>query len=85
VNLEEAFRHIHPNSANLFHRRSLFGEIGNELNLAHAMPSGAVHPITPINIESPLGTFNIVAAVYPSPFPRRNPWTGSSSSPSAVK
>src|ERR1700688_4910724 len=49
VNLEEAFRRIHPNSANLFHRRSPFGEICKELTLAHAMPSGAVHPITPIN------------------------------------
>jgi hypothetical protein len=53
VNLEEAFRRIHPNSANLFHRRSPFGEICNELTLAHAMPSGAVHPITPINSETP--------------------------------
>src|ERR1700730_1921030 len=49
VNLEEAFRRIHLNSANLSHRRSPFGEICNELTLAHAMPSGAVHPITPIN------------------------------------
>src|ERR1700693_1317993 len=51
VNLEEAFRRIHPNSANLFHRRSPSSEICNELTLAHAMPSGAVHPITPINID----------------------------------
>src|ERR1700688_2332842 len=49
VKLEEAFRRIHPNSANLFHRRSPSSEICNKLTLAHAMPSGAVHPITPIN------------------------------------
>src|ERR1700730_11033434 len=47
VKLEEAFRRIHPNSANLFHRRSPSSEICNELTLAHSMPSGAVHPITP--------------------------------------
>src|ERR1700731_1357689 len=52
VNLDEAFRRIHPNSADLFHRRSPFGGICNELTLAHAMPSGAVHPITPINRQS---------------------------------
>src|ERR1700721_1162221 len=45
VNLEEALRRIHPNSANLVHRRSPFGEICNELTLAHAMPSGG--PSTP--------------------------------------
>src|ERR1700721_2621624 len=39
VKLEEAFRRIHPNSANLFHRRSPFSEICNDLILAHAMPS----------------------------------------------
>src|ERR1700757_2127389 len=50
VKLEEAFRRIHPNSANLFHRRSPSSEICNELTLAHAMPSGGVHPIRPINI-----------------------------------
>src|SRR3984893_18344322 len=49
VKLEEALRRIHPNSANLFHRRSPSSEICNELTLAHAMPSGAVHPITPTN------------------------------------
>src|ERR1700722_19202993 len=49
VKLEETLRRIHPNSANLFHRRSPFGEICNDLILAHAMPSGAVHPNTPIN------------------------------------
>src|SRR3984885_4254808 len=51
VKLEEAFRRIHPNSANLFHRRSPFSEICNDLILAHAMPSGAVHPNRPINTE----------------------------------
>src|ERR1700739_1051884 len=55
VKLEEAFRRIHPNSANLFHRRSPSSEICNELTLAHAMPSGAVHPIRPINSEGNKG------------------------------
>jgi hypothetical protein len=49
VKLEEALRRIHPNSANLFHRRSPFSEICNDLILAHAMPSAAVHPNRPIN------------------------------------
>src|ERR1700719_1108509 len=52
VKLEEAFRRIHPNSANLFHRRSPFSEICNDLILAHAMPSGAVHPNRPINTQA---------------------------------
>src|ERR1700726_3826494 len=52
VKLEEALRRIHPNSANLFHRRSPFSEICNDLILAHAMPSGAVHPNTPINNQA---------------------------------
>src|SRR5664279_3392777 len=50
--LEETLRRIHPNSANLFHRRSPFNEICNDLILAHAMPSGAVHPNTPFNNRS---------------------------------
>jgi hypothetical protein len=55
VKLEEALRRIHPNSANLFHRRSPFSEICNDLILAHAMPSRAVHPNRPINIERTTG------------------------------
>src|SRR4051812_25726617 len=43
VKLENVFRRIHPNSANLFHGRSPLSEISNDLSLAHSMPSGAVH------------------------------------------
>src|SRR3954451_19911522 len=43
VKLEDVFRRIHPNSANLLHGRSPLSEISNDLSLAHSMPSGAVH------------------------------------------
>src|SRR6266851_433527 len=43
VKLENAFRRIHPNSANLVHGRSPLSEISNDLILARSMPSGAVH------------------------------------------
>ena len=52
VKLEEMFRCIHSNSANLFHGRSPLIEICNDLILAQPMPSGAVHPNTPIYIQS---------------------------------
>src|SRR5215211_5654669 len=43
VKLENVFRRIHPNSANLLHGRSPLSEISNDLILARLMPSGAVH------------------------------------------
>src|SRR4051812_17811145 len=43
VKLENVFRRIHPNSANLLHGRSPLSEISNDLSLARSMPSGAVH------------------------------------------
>src|SRR5271165_5026661 len=43
VKLENVFRRIHTNSANLFHGRSPLSEIYNDLILARLMPSGAVH------------------------------------------
>ncbi len=57
VKSEDALRRIHPNSANLFHRRSPFSEICNDLILAHAMPSGAVHPNRPINMLQNFSTW----------------------------
>src|SRR5258708_29894786 len=65
VKLEETFRRIHPNSVNLFHRRSPSSEICNELTLAHAMPSGAVHPITPIHSMRSRATVLLPPATYP--------------------
>src|SRR5512144_2781968 len=44
VKLENVFRRIHSNAANLVHGRSPLSEICNDLILAHTMPSGAVHP-----------------------------------------
>ena len=43
VKLENVFRRVHPNSANLFHGRFPLSEICNDLVLARSMPSGAVH------------------------------------------
>src|SRR6266446_5963622 len=43
VELENVFRRIHTNSANLFHGRSPLSEIYSDLILARLMPSGAVH------------------------------------------
>src|SRR5208282_1961174 len=43
MKLEEMFRRVHPNSANLFHGRSPLSEICNDLILAQTMPLGAVH------------------------------------------
>src|SRR5271167_5175934 len=43
VKLENVFRRIHTNSANLVHGRSPLSEIYNDLILARLMPSGAVH------------------------------------------
>src|ERR1700756_3519505 len=64
VKLEEPLRRIHPNSANLFHRRSPFSEICNDLILAHAMPSGAVHPNTPINSQPRASEAEELAETY---------------------
>ena len=47
VKLEEMFRRVHPNSANLFHGPSPLSEICNDLILAQSMPLGAVHTNTP--------------------------------------
>src|SRR4051812_15743466 len=46
VKLENVFRRIHANSANLFHGRSPLSEICNDLTLARSVPSGAVHTNT---------------------------------------
>src|SRR6202043_2741200 len=43
VELENVFRRIHTNSANLFHGRPPLSEIYSDLILARLMPSGAVH------------------------------------------
>jgi hypothetical protein len=43
VKLENVFRRIHTNSANLFHGRPPLSEIYSDLILAPLMPSGAVH------------------------------------------
>jgi hypothetical protein len=43
VNLENVFRRIHANSANLFHGWPPLSEIYSDLILARLMPSGAVH------------------------------------------
>jgi hypothetical protein len=43
VKLENVFRRIHPNSANLFHGRPPLSEIYSDLILARLMPLGAVH------------------------------------------
>src|ERR1700739_2374559 len=49
VKLEEAFRRIHPNSANLFHRRSPSSEICNELTLATRDAVGGRPPHQAVN------------------------------------
>src|SRR5580704_357480 len=46
MKLEQMFRRVQANSANLFHGRSPLFEICNDLILAQSMPSGAVHPNT---------------------------------------
>jgi len=43
VKLENVFRRIHTNSANLFHGRPPLSEINSDLILAPLVPSGAVH------------------------------------------
>jgi hypothetical protein len=43
VNLENVFRRIHPNSANMSHGRPPLSEIYNDLILARLMPSEVVH------------------------------------------
>src|SRR5712691_3358513 len=43
VKLENVFRRIHPNSANLFHGRPPLSEIYSDLILARLMPLEAVH------------------------------------------
>src|SRR5712691_2012312 len=43
VKLENVFRRIHTNSANLFHGRPPLSEIYSDLILARLMPLGAVH------------------------------------------
>src|SRR5215208_3802279 len=43
MKLENVFRRIHPNSANLLHGRSPLSEISNDLSLSRSMTSGAVH------------------------------------------
>src|SRR5580704_8134628 len=43
VKLENVFRRIHANSANLVHGRPPLSEIYSDLILARLMPSGAVH------------------------------------------
>src|ERR1700760_3300226 len=43
VELENVFRCIHANSANLFHGRPPLSEIFTDLILAPLMPSGVVH------------------------------------------
>src|SRR6266699_4646403 len=43
VKLENVFRRIHTNSANLFHGRPPLSEIYSDLILARLMPSWAVH------------------------------------------
>src|ERR1700757_2448068 len=43
VKLENVFRRIHANSANLFHGRPPLSEIFSDLILARLMPSGVVH------------------------------------------
>src|ERR1700682_3370335 len=47
VKLENVFRRIHANSANLFHGRPPLSEIYSDLILARLMPSGAVHTNRP--------------------------------------
>src|SRR5438128_11634255 len=43
VKLENVFRRIHTNSANLFHGRPPLSEIYSDLILARLMPLGTVH------------------------------------------
>src|ERR1700761_5409333 len=43
VKLENVFRRIHANSANLVHGRPPLSEIFSDLILARLMPSGVVH------------------------------------------
>jgi len=45
VKLKNMLRRIHSNSDDLVHERSPLSEISNDLILAQAMPSGAVHTI----------------------------------------
>ena len=56
VKLENVFRRIHTNSANLFHGRPPLSEIYSDLILARLMPSGAVHT----NRRSVMRSFLIV-------------------------
>jgi hypothetical protein len=65
VKLENVFRRIHTNSANLFHGRPPLSEIYSDLILARLMPSGAVHTNrirllrqTPISIKGILLTID---------------------------
>src|SRR5271166_794480 len=55
VKLENVFRRIHTNSANLFHGRPPLSEIYSDLILARLMPSGAVHtnrnPLTQLELS----------------------------------
>src|SRR5580704_5187974 len=71
MKLEKMFRRVHANSANLFHGRSPLFEICNDLILAQSMPSGAVHPNTPL-LKFKLGRYP-PSVVSPDPFRRPAP------------
>jgi hypothetical protein len=63
VNLENVFRRIDANSANLFHGRPPLSEIYSDLILARLMPSGAVHT----NRIYLIGLFERAGALAPAP------------------
>jgi hypothetical protein len=63
VNLENVFRRIDANSANLFHGWPPLSEIYSDLILARLMPSGAVHT----NRIYLIGLFERAGALAPAP------------------
>jgi len=63
VNLENVFRRINANSANLFHGRPPLSEIYSDLVLARLMPSAAVHT----NRIYLIGLFERAGALAPAP------------------
>src|ERR1700761_7162071 len=87
VKLENVFRRIHANSANLFHGRPPLSEIFSDLILAHLMPSGVVHTnrtssavrrpcaTSPLSHLSPARRCGLTAlAAWPSSLRRRTSW-----------
>jgi hypothetical protein len=63
VNLENVFRRINANSANLFHGRPPLSEIYSDLVLARLMPSAAFHT----NRIYLIGLFERAGALAPAP------------------